>query len=476
MFRDLRAQVTPFRRRLAVGLLLLIVMGLLPTLLTLDPGRMAGLPLYRGLRALGWALTAFLVIRAFSWLLLDPLLSQGRSATPGFARDLIVVALYFAASGLILHRVVGVDLPALLGTGAIAAAVVGLSLQEVLGNLFAGISLHLDPAFALGDWIEVTGNLRGGPGRETLIGQVEAMTWRTVQLRTENGDTDILPNRALAQAVVTNLSAPSGPHRRTLKVVVEPSGDLHRALARLTSALGGIPHQTDHRPEVVVHSCDLGGAVLELRFWALGFRHGRRAAFQAARLAATVLPREGFPLLGPHGATTVHPRLKEIGEGQMKQLLSQLRLPLHWGQDLRGQLAIRHLAPGEGVIREGDPGESLFAVLSGSVQVVRVVEHIEPFDHLDWEVVATLGPDSWFGEGSLLTGAPRSATVVAAEASEVVELSKVVFEQSLRREPQVLERLVDLMESRHATRDADPATTPARRELWTRQIRDWFGL
>ena len=176
MFRDLRAQVTPFRRRLALGLLPLIALGIL----ALAPQWRTSPSLTAALQALMWALGLFLCIRAFSWLLLDPLLSGGRTATPGFARDLTMVALYFLAGGFILRQVVGVNLGALLGTGAIAAAVVGLSLQEVLGNLFAGISLHLDPAFQVGDWIEVTGNLRGGPGRETLIGRVEAMTWRTV--------------------------------------------------------------------------------------------------------------------------------------------------------------------------------------------------------------------------------------------------------------------------------------------------------
>lgn len=472
MFRDLRSQVTPLRRRLAVGLLMLLVLAVGFFLSNLLKNPLFGTVI----RALLWAGGAFLVVRLFAWALLDPLLSQGRTATPGFARDLLVVILYFAAGGFILHRIVGVNLGALLGTGAIAAAVVGLSLQEVLGNLFAGISLHLDPVFAVGDWVEVTGNLRGGAGRDTLIGQVEAMTWRTVQLRTENGDTDIFPNRVLAQAVVTNLSAPSGAHRRTARVVVEPHGDLHVALEKLTRALAGIPHDVAHRPEVVVHSFDLGGAVFEMRFWALGFRHGRRATFHAMRLAATVLPREGFPLLGPHGATTLHPRHREMSEVQMKQLLLQLQLPAHWATELRGHLSIRHLAPGEGVIREGDAGESLFAVLSGAVQVVRVVERLEPFDHLDWEVLATLGPGSWFGEASLLTGAPRNATVVADGACEVVELPKAAFEQSLRREPQVVERLVDLMEARALARGAEAQVGQERREQWLQQIKGWFGL
>jgi small-conductance mechanosensitive channel len=200
-----------------------------------------------------WSTVAYGAIRLISFLLLDPLLSHRKTATPGFARDLLVVALYLVAAGGVLRQVMQVSLGQLLGTGAIAAAVVGLSLQEVLGNLFAGISLHLDPAFMEGDWVEITGNLRGGPGRETLIGQVEAMTWRTVQLRTENGDMDILPNRIIAQAVVTNLYVPSGLHRRTAKVLVEPRPDLHVGLETLTRALAGLPHLPQHRPEVVVH-------------------------------------------------------------------------------------------------------------------------------------------------------------------------------------------------------------------------------
>jgi CRP-like cAMP-binding protein len=337
--------------------------------------------------------------------------------------------------------------------------------------------MHLDPAFQVGDWLEITGNLRGGPGRETLIGEVEAMTWRTVQLRTENGDMDILPNRVLAQAVVTNLYVPSGLHRRTAKVIVEPHQDLHIALAKLTRALGGIPHFAHHRPEVVVHSFDMGGAVFEMRWWALGYRHGRSGNFLAMRLACTVLPREGFPLLGPHGATTLRPKHREMSEGFLKQLLGQLNLPQEWTQDLKGKITLRHAAPDEGIIREGDPGNSLFAVLDGRLRVVRPKEGLEPFTGIFWETLAELKAGDWFGEASLLTGAPRNATVVADTACELMEIPKAAFEQSIQREPHVLERLVDLMEARaRSTESQVTDKTGLRREQWLAQIKDWFGV
>jgi small-conductance mechanosensitive channel/CRP-like cAMP-binding protein len=476
MFRDLRERVSPSRRVLAWVVLVLVAASALYFFTQMRGS--AHPSLIRGVDMLLWAAVAYLGIRAFSFLLLDPLLSQGKTATPGFARDLIVVLLYILAAGGIMREALGVSIGQLLGTGAIAAAVVGLSLQETLGNLFAGISLHLDPTFQEGDWIEVTGNLRGGPGRETLIGQVEAMTWRTVQLRTENGDTDIFPNRILAQAVVTNLYVPSGLHRRTTKAIVEPHPELHVAIAKLTQALAGIPHFPHHPPEIVVNGIELGGASLEARFWTLGWRHSRAALYQVNRLMTTLLPREGFSLLGPMGPTTPHPPVPQPSPEMMADLVAKLNLPAHWAEDLREHILMRKVAPGEGIIREGDAGHSIFAVLSGELQVVKVREGEEPYTGLFWEVIATLSPGQWFGEASMLTGAPRNATVVALTPCDLIELPKSGFEASLKREPEIIERLVDIMESRHPDHEA---THPDGRKhhlraLWQKQIRSWFGL
>jgi CRP-like cAMP-binding protein len=303
------------------------------------------------------------------------------------------------------------------------------------------------------------------------------MTWRTVQLTTENGDLDIIPNRAIAQAVVTNLYAPSGLHRRTAKVIVEPHPELHRGVAALAQALGGIPHLPARRPEVVTHSLDQGGVVLEMRWWALGFRHGRAGTYQAVGLAGSVLPRLGFQIMGPHGPSRVEPGPRELDEATLQQLLLQFNLPLHWAPELRLQVRRRVAAPGEGILREGDPGQSLFAVLRGRLDVVKVVEGTAPYTGLFWETRAVLEAGAWFGEASLLTGATCNATVVAATDCELAELPKEAFETCIRREPQVLERLVDIMEAR--ARSQEPLVPEGReqhREQWLRQIRSWFRV
>ena len=471
MFRDLRPPVSSIRRIVAFGLLL-VLLGACGWILGF---RHAHPELIRPAKMVFVALGSYLAIRIFTYILLDPLLSDRQTAVPGFGRDLVVFALYLGAAFLMLHKGLDVNLGALLGTGAIAAAVVGLSLQETLGNLFAGISLHLDQAFRVGDWVEVTGNLRGGPGQETFVGMVETMTWRSVQLITDNGDTTIFPNRILAQAVVTNLYAPSGLHRRTLKVTVEPHGPMVNTLAALDQALGGLPHYPHHKPAVVTHSFDMGGVVLELRWWALGWRHGRAANYQAVRLAQTVLNRLGIPLLGPHGATTPHAVPVVLKEGAIGEILKKISLPQEWAQELQAGMILRRAAPGEGVIRAGDAGESLFVVLSGHLQVVEVAERTEPYTGLFWEVLGELAPGDMFGEGSMLTGAPRNATVVAVTPCELAELPKNAFESGLHRNPDLVERLVDLMESR-ALRLHEPVKTLNAREQWLAEIKAWFRL
>jgi CRP-like cAMP-binding protein len=295
-----------------------------------------------------------------------------------------------------------------------------------------------------------------------------------VQIITENGDTSILPIRALAQAVVTNLYAPSGLHRRTLKLTVAAHESLPRTLAALELALGGIPHLPKHKPEVVTHSFDLGGVVLELRFWASGWRDGRVATYQAVGIAGTVLSRLGVPLLGPHGATAAEGEPLALAEGAIEGILEALGLPREWAPEVREDVLLRRAAPGEAVIREGDAGESLFMVMAGTLQAVRAVERTRPYTGLFWETLGTHGPGDWFGEGSLLTGAPRHATVVAVTECELVEVPRAAFEHDRRTAPELVERLAELRE----TRTARPAVPPraSHREQFRKDIRRWFGL
>jgi len=425
---------------------------------------------------IAWTIGPFLCIYLLSFLLLDPLLRQRQTETPGFARDIILFALYLLAAGLVLRKVIGISFGAILGTGAIAAAILGLSLQQTLGNLFAGLSLHMSPAFQVGDWIEVSGNIRIAKVKETYIGQVEAVTWRCVHLRNENGDTEIIPNLVIAQAVLTNLYAPSDLHRRTGRIVIAPNPNIHQAVGNLTIALAGIPHMPTHPPEVVVSGFENGGAILEMRWWALGFRSGKAAQFQAFRLATTCLPREGFALMGHYGPTTAYPKPDPLDTDKIQDLLEKMELPISFADSLRGRISIRHAAPGEGIIRGGDAGESLFWILKGTLSIVQAESRLEPYSGIYWRTTAELNAGDWFGEASLLTGVPRRATVVAISPCELAEIPKEAFESVLRADPNFIEHMVGIMERRNHELNTEKPNSLPPKEQWRSAIKTWFGL
>jgi CRP-like cAMP-binding protein len=105
-------------------------------------------------------------------------------------------------------------------------------------------------------------------------------------------------------------------------------------------------------------------------------------------------------------------------------------------RDLQEQMVWRRLAAGERLFAQGDSGESLFVVVNGRLQFV--AEAGAGAGQAGPRVLGEVGAGETIGEFSLLTDEPRSASVYAVRESDVVELSRPVFEQLARRHPEVM--------------------------------------
>ena len=131
------------------------------------------------------------------------------------------------------------------------------------------------------------------------------------------------------------------------------------------------------------------------------------------------------------------------------------------------------------VVRQRDEGDSLFLVASGSVEVsVRAPGGSA-------QTLATLGPGDYFGEMSLLTGAPRSATIRAVQETSLVILRKEALRPLLVADPTVLERLSKTLARRQAEREDAISRSAAadyegpgadRAGLLLTRMRRFFGL
>src|SRR5256886_11928208 len=93
----------------------------------------------------------------------------------------------------------------ILTSFSVVGLVIGLSLQDILKNFFAGIWVLVERPFRIGDSIEVGG----------YSGSVEEIAFRTTQLRTDDGREVIVPNGTFMTSAVVNLTRfpppPAGP-------------------------------------------------------------------------------------------------------------------------------------------------------------------------------------------------------------------------------------------------------------------------
>ncbi len=117
-------------------------------------------------------------------------------------------------------------------------------------------------------------------------------------------------------------------------------------------------------------------------------------------------------------------------------------LPVSELEPIAERLVSHRYRKGETIFRQGSPGNSLFIVKSGLVEIVVS----EPPDHK--QVVAECGSGQVFGEFGLLDGLPRSAGAVAREASELLSLSRPDFFIHLERHPNVAVNLLVLLSRR----------------------------
>jgi CRP-like cAMP-binding protein len=131
------------------------------------------------------------------------------------------------------------------------------------------------------------------------------------------------------------------------------------------------------------------------------------------------------------------------------------------------------------IVRAGDPGASLFIVVEGLLRVLR------PMRDGGERQVDEMTPGMAFGEFSLLTGAPRSATIVPQGDAVVFEITKDDLEPILKRRQDLADRLGWILAQRQLQRkreehirgaraSAEAAAPPA--QVWLERVRSFFGL
>ena len=400
-----------------------------------------------------FGLLAFFVVRAFGFLIfgIGYRFRRGYEA-PSLIRNVFSIVAFTGLFLLIFTFVFPtVDLGALFTTSALFGVILGLALQDTLGNFFSGISLQADRPFQVGDVITV--------GISQITGVVEEITWRAIKIRTFQNHIVVVSNSTAAKESIEvcprdNLNARliffntlyTDSPAKTIHAVREAVRDADNVSQKITPIVR-IRNLGDNGPDYEVKywlddyaKYNDTDALVRQRIWYAFRRAGLNFAYPTRTLFVDRSAKQG---------------IREAVDEAIIERLSAVDVfePLSSEETamLAHAAAVHVFAPEETVIRAGEPGSSMFVIHRGKVSV-QINDNGRP------RTVATLAEGAFFGEMALFTGEPRSANIVADEETEVLEIGHDAMKHVFETNPALVESLSHIIaERRQALTDSEEA-------------------
>lgn len=463
---------------LGLHLALVVVLGLIPA----PEGEATGDAANKVLRLTALSMLLLSIARSFFLVLLYVLLRRtgSRRSLPGIFRDIIQVVIY-AIVGMVVLRAGGVEPGSLLTTSALLTAVIGLSLQDTLGNLFAGLAIQAQTPFEVGDWIQFDDH-------PEHIAEVIEINWRATRLLNVDRIEVTVPNNLLAKAAIRNFSRPARLVRRSATVIAPqeaPPARVHRLMIEAVVEVEGV--RSTPAPTIQTSEFTDRGIEYRVRYYIedFGDREGiasrvrDRLWYALRRAALQIPPPQRRITVVEHSAAQLeaeqHARVVDV-----ERALERVPLFAPLSHELLHEVAMhtqrRLYAPGELVIQQGDYDEELFVVEKGELAVLIDL-------HAGMKQVATVKEGQFFGEMSLMTGEVRSATVRAEGEVTLLVVSKETLQPILEASPELAQEISEVLAERE--KQTQRSTTPGeggqekmverRSELLSR-IRDFFSI
>jgi small-conductance mechanosensitive channel/CRP-like cAMP-binding protein len=333
--------------------------------------------------------------RALIFLLAVPTVFYRTASGNKILSDIIAYGISVCSVLAMMTFVFGFSVQGLVMTSGAIAIILGLALQNTLGDVFSGLSLNVESPFKMGDWIRLEGGIEG---------QVIQINWRSTRLRNDLNDVVIVPNSSMAKMQIQNHDTLNIPYGGKFKVIIDSRNESEFAI------------------NILKHSAMTCRAVLEqpapsvsaVEFmsdrinYEISFSASSKAGVDVARsqiisqLQKRARPRRRLTRNGP---------VYLFGEEELLDHLAVFdSLNPEEKSHLSASIVKRHFAAGEEIMAQGGKIEGIHFVYSGVLQSRRKVEDGRVLE------LRKLGPGDLFGEFVLLTGEPAFSTITALTA------------------------------------------------------------
>ena len=405
---------------------------------------------------------------------------------PALLKTISSFLLLFVGTTIVFTLVFGRSLTGVLAVGGGLSLIIGIALQSLIADVFSGLAINIDQPFRIGDFIRLNNRRLGDI---EVIGRVVSINWRTTRLEKTDGTLVVIPNNLFSMMVVTNFALPKAESRFELSYCIDFASESERVVKVLSAAVRSAPTVLDQPgPKVRVDRVDDKGVHYLVRYW--------------------IDPREGSPSRardGVNSAVLRHLRFAGISlayerndiyfapmpsrqvdfSKNLEALLSRVRLftslPKEGINELATALKPHVLTRGDTIVKAGEAGSSMYLITEGVLEVYLDIE-LTSDDHR----VATMSPGDYFGEMSLITGDPRSATIRAATDALIYEIEKTSLEPIFKAYPSLPESIAQTVASRDTHRERFVAEVEEQialesdrneaKEKLLRQIKRFFQL
>lgn len=361
---------------------------------------------------------------------------------PKLFRDLVRFFFIAVGTALVLSIVWNADLGGLVAALGIGSIVIGLALQDTLGNVFSGITLLFESPFNLGDWLEING----------IKGKVIEINWRSVHLLTRELELLVIPNGILAKEVIRNYRLPQKLHVEPVDIGFsynDPPNKVKRVLKETALATKGVLD----KPEPVIQTIEYGDSSINYRVRLFLADYDKVPQIRDEFITRIWYATNRYDLNIPFPIRTLYhqPQTKSKPDELLASFVDYLRsFPSFVGidseilEELVQDAAIKHFGIGEPALNQGTKNNGLYLIITGRALIS------VPNNSGRQIEIATLSRGEFFGEMALLTHSSLAGliSVTAMEDLEVLILKTEAVQLILDRVPRLAEEIGAVIETR----------------------------
>ena len=461
-----------------VGISLFILVYGLSTFISLDAQGL-DYAVEKGIKTLSVAFIAWIIIRLFS--VIGRVVYKKRTGIPlpRFMITIFNLSIIFLAVIFVVVVVFERSAWSIIAAGGFMGAALAIALQGLIGDIFSGVVLDVENNYKFGDWVKLPNG---------TVGQVVHSSWRSVNVKTVEGNLLVIPNGFLTKEGFTNISRPKEGFYDQVEVAIDHYVPIARAERLLHGALLSIPEiLKDKRHEAYAYKSTEGGILYNLRYYVSEFGQLRHIKHKVLETVSRHLHQSGFKISETIGEYALSRATQDVLEApglKAEDALKKVDLFKALKSQERKQLSQKmnqlDIGIGVDIIQEGAKGSSMFIVGEG---VVEVLKKTQKNGKISYTPLAYLGPNQFFGDMALLLGKKRTATVRAKTNTLLFEVPKEALSPILKKRPEVAKTLSNLVAKREQetfqtmkTQNQKGESTKLTANEILKGIKSFFGL